>query len=78
MDHAHCKRGELDMKLVFCETVSSDFADSVLTYITFEEREVETFGKGKPFKRMEKVESQLSYSSFVSMFRFSKFNMLIE
>ena len=35
-----------------------------MSYVTFEQREVETFGKGKPFSRQEKVESLLSYDEF--------------
>lgn len=69
MDHTGCKRGVLDMNMVFCETASTSLSLSPLTYIVFEESEVETFGKGKPFKRMEKVEKQMSYGSFVAKFR---------
>ena len=70
MSHKDCSRGELPINMVFCETVSNTLKDSTMTYVTFEQRDVETFGKGKPFSRMEKVETQVSYESFLSKFRF--------
>ena len=56
MNHTEC--------MVYCV-----FKDSTLTYVDFEQREVETFGKGQPFSRMEKVETELSYDAFILKFR---------
>ena len=70
MGHAGCKRGNLAENMVLCSMVCGSLASSYMTYITYELRDVETFGKGKPFKRMEKVETQIGYESFVSKFRF--------
>ena len=56
--------------MVKCETASMAMKDSTLTYISFVQRDVETFGKGKPYTRMEKFETEVSYDMFVSMFRF--------
>ena len=48
MNHTECKRGELPKNMVYYETAASVFKDSTITYVDFEQREVETFGKGKP------------------------------
>ena len=43
--------------------------NSTLSFVTFEAREVETYGKGKPFTRQEKVESLISYAEFQEKLR---------
>ena len=43
--------------------------DSTLTYVKFETTEVETYGKGKPYTRTEKVETELSLSEFRALFQ---------
>ena len=50
--------------MVYCHTSFNALMDSTLNYVTFEQREVETYAKGKPFSRQEKVESLLSYHEF--------------
>ena len=60
----------LPENMVQCETTSLAMKDSTLTYVTFVQRDVETYGKGKPYTRMEKVETEVSYEMFVSQFRF--------
>ena len=68
--HTNCKRGILPDNIMHCQQADELLKDTSLTYIIFELHEVETFGKGKPFSRMEKVELQVSYDTFVSKFRF--------
>lgn len=51
----------LPENMVQCETTSLAMKDSTLTYVTFVQRDVETYGKGKPYTRMEKVETEVSY-----------------
>ena len=62
--HAACSRGVMPPNMVSCHTSFNALWDSTMSYVTFEQREVETFGKGKPFSRQEKVESLLSYDEF--------------
>ena len=38
--------------------------ESTLNYVTFETKSVETFGKGKPYSAVEKVETPIKYSEF--------------
>ena len=37
----------------------------VIDFITYESKEVETFGKGKPFARMEKISTAYNYKEFM-------------
>ena len=66
MSHSGCKRGYIGQEVMFCSSVETQLRDTTLKFIVFEDREVETFGKGKPFKRMEKVENLLTCQEFVS------------
>ena len=43
--------------------------ETTLTYVKFETTEVETYGKGKSYTRVEKVETELSLSEFLKSFR---------
>ena len=43
--------------------------ETTLTYVKFETTEVETYGKGKSYTRVEKVETELSLSEFLESFR---------
>ena len=38
-------------------------------FVTFESRDVETFGKGKPYKRMEKIVTDYNFDEFTQMIR---------
>lgn len=51
--------------------------DSTISFISYEQREVETFGKGKPFSRMDKVESEVSFETFIAKFRYFKFFVIL-
>ena len=43
--------------------------DTTLLYTTFENKEVETFGKGKPYTTVEKVETPIKYSQYQERLR---------
>ena len=52
-----------------CSTAALALTDSTITYVKFETIEVETYGKGKPYTRTEKVETELTLSEFLAAFR---------
>ena len=43
--------------------------DTTLLYTTFENKEVETFGKGKPDTTVEKVETAIKYPQYQERLR---------
>ena len=55
--------------MLHCHTAHNALMNSTLNYVSFEAREVETYGKGKPFSRQEKVESMISYPEFQQKLR---------
>ena len=63
-NHTDCARVVLPRSMVYCHTSFQALINSTLNWVKFEAREVETFGKGKPFSRQEKVESLISYADF--------------
>ena len=69
MAHDACQRGVLPENFFLCNTTSLALADSTLTYVKFEATEVETFGTGKAYSRMEKIELELSLAGFLESFR---------
>ena len=69
MDHSGCQRGVLPDNFFNCPTTSSALENSTLTHIKFETTEVETYGKGKSYTRIEKVETELSLAEFVALFK---------
>ena len=69
MTHTACSRGIMPASMVHCHTSYQTLMNSTLSFVTFEAREVETHGKGKPFSRQEKVESLISYAEFQEKLR---------
>ena len=65
MTHTSCNRGILPDDFFECISTSSALADSSLTYVKFETSEVETYGTGKNYTRVEKIEVQ----DFLKLFR---------
>ena len=53
--------------LTHCPSSSTD--NLRLDFITYESKEVETFGKGKPFKRVEKVATNYEFKEFMEAMR---------
>ena len=68
-NHTACSRGIMSGSMLHCHTVHNALMNSTLNYVSFEAREVETYGKGKPFSRQEKVESMISYPEFQQKLR---------
>lgn len=67
--HDGCCRGDIPEDFFVCHTASSALTESTLTYVKFETTEVETYGTGKPYSRMEKIELELSLTDFLESFR---------
>ena len=63
LNHTDCSRGVLPAFFAHCPAV--DTSNLALDFISFESREVETFGKGKAFSRIEKIATQQSYDDFL-------------
>ena len=62
-DHTGCSRGELSSTFSKCH--SADIDRVMLDFISNESNDVETFGKGKPYSRMEKVATKYSFNEFM-------------
>ena len=62
-DHTGCSRGELSSTFSKCH--SADIDRVMLDFISYESNDVETFGKGKPYSRMEKVATKYSFNEFM-------------
>ena len=66
-DHTGCDRGNLPMDFLFCPTAASKDTPDSLGFVTYETRDVDTFGKGVPYKRVEKILTDQSYEEFKSL-----------
>ena len=71
LNHNTCSRGVLPNSLVHCHTSYSALRDSTLNYVTFETKNVETFGKGKNYTYVEKVETPVKYIEFQHKLRYA-------
>ena len=69
MEHTGCERGILPVDFCSCATAGRNLANNTLSYVKFETTEVETYGKGKTYTRIEKVETELTLEEFVAQFR---------
>ena len=63
--HNNCDRGVLPSDFAYCHTAGAALVDSTITFVTFESTEVETFGKGTPYTRMDKIENEMELSEFL-------------
>lgn len=63
-DHNACMRGKLSGQFLSCSSAVSGISDLSLGFITYETNEVDTFGKGASFTRVEKVSKDYSYDEF--------------
>ena len=68
-DHVSCPRGILPDNFLFCPSADSLTEDMTLGFVTFESKEVDTFGKGKPYKRIEKVVTDYHVEEYTEHFR---------
>ena len=67
--HIVCKRGILPDDFFFCSIASTALADTKHNFVNYEASDVETFGTGKAYTRMEKLELELSLGDFLVSFR---------
>ena len=67
LEHVGCSRGVLPTSLTDCPSSSLD--DIMLDFISYESKEVETFGKGKPFNRVEKIATSHRFDDFMVALR---------
>ena len=63
-EHDACQRGKLSEQFLSCPSAASAIHDLSLGFITYETNEVDTFGKGASFTRVEKVTTDYSYGEF--------------
>ena len=55
--------------MVHCPSSFLALQHTTLNYVTFETEQVETFGKGKPYTTVEKVETPLEYPQYQEKLR---------
>ena len=68
-DHVDCQQGTPPEDFLFCPSAVSVAENVTLGFVTYESRDVETFGKGKPYKRMEKIVTDYSLEQFTKLFK---------
>ena len=66
-EHTGCRRGILPSAATQCSSSSPD--NLTLDFISYETKDVETFGKGKPFTRMEKIATSYNFDDFMVKFK---------
>ena len=66
--HTDCKGGVPPDDFFHCHTSSTTLSDTKVTFIKFETSEVETFGTGKAYTRVEKHGVELSLDHFFISF----------
>ena len=69
INHNSCFRGVLPPSKVHCSSSLQALKDTTLNYVTFETRDVETPGKGKPYTTLEKMETPLEYTHYQDKLR---------
>lgn len=70
-EHDDCQKGILPENFLYCPTadVEQPMEDQKLGFVTFETKEVDTYGKGKPFTRIEKVVTDYELKEFMERLR---------
>ena len=66
-----CNRGKLDSRFLFCPSggIGAGGLQLTLSYIKFETVDVQTYGKGAAFTRVDKVETEMIESDFINRFK---------
>ena len=64
--HTGCSRGVLPATFAQCRPSDQRREMLKLDFITFETKEVQTFGQGKPYTRVEKIATTYSYADFLT------------
>ena len=67
--HDKCAQGKLPADFLSCPTVTSSISILSLGFTTYESVDVETFGKGSPYKRVEKIVREYPYEEFQSLLK---------
>ena len=67
--HNDCKHGVLPAEFLYCPSSQDNKDDLMIGFVTYETREVETHGKGKPFTRTEKIVTDYTFDEFVEKMR---------
>ena len=67
--HTECNRGKLAGDFLFCPSAISAKETINLGFVTYETKDVETFGKGVAYKRVEKCLTDNSYKKFETLLR---------
>ena len=68
-NHTNCKRGKLPENFLFCPSASTVMKNKEFGFITYESLEVDTYGKGKPYKRTEKVVTDYPFEKFEELLK---------
>lgn len=76
-NHSDCARGKLPVKFLNCPTVASNAENISLGFVTYESVDVDTFGKGKSYKRVEKITREYSYNEYLGLLE-DEFQMYAE
>ena len=67
--HVDCQRGILPSTFLYCPSAEPATEDLNVGFITYETKEVDTFGKGKPFTRIEKIVTDYTFDKFRELLR---------
>ena len=67
--HSECKNGVLPEKFLYCPSAGPAIGDMKIGFVTYETKEVNTYGKGKPYTRMEKIVTDYSFEEYKALLR---------
>ena len=65
--HSECSRGQLADNFLYCPSSAATQHNINLGFVTYETKDVDTFGKGAQYKRVEKVLTDKSYDEFKTL-----------
>ena len=67
--HDLCKQGVLPDDFLYCPSAQETRDEMKIGFVTYETREVDTYGKGKPFTRTEKIVTDYTLDEFMDRSR---------
>ena len=67
--HGDCMQGNLPDNFLYCPSAERALEDLKLGFVTYETKEVDTYGKGKPFTRTEKIVTDYTFDEFKGLLR---------
>ena len=68
-EHSECKRGILPDDFLHCPSGGPSREDMTVGFVTYETKDVKTFGKGKPYTRMERIVTDYPVDKFEELLR---------